>query len=56
MTNIAPVALPLGLLAAAAFLSAAGTRVMDPLLHVVATDFATTIPAVSVVVAAFTLP
>jgi predicted MFS family arabinose efflux permease len=50
------VALPLGLLAAAAFLSAAGARVMDPLLHVVASDFATTVPAVSIVVAAYTLP
>lgn len=48
--------LPLGLLAAAAFLSAAGARVMDPLLHVVASDFATTVPAVSIVVAAYTLP
>lgn len=48
--------LPLGLLAAAAFLSAAGARVMDPLLHVVAADFATTVPAVSIVVAAYTLP
>lgn len=56
MTNIPPVALPLGLLAAAAFLSASGARVMDPLLHVIATDFATTVPAVSVVVAAYTLP
>ncbi len=48
--------LPVGLLAAAAFLSSAGARVIDPLLHVIATDFATTVPAVSVVVAAFTLP
>jgi predicted MFS family arabinose efflux permease len=49
-------ALPLGVLAAAAFLSAAGARVMDPLLHVVASDFGTTVPAVSIVVAAYTLP
>src|SRR5882724_10285332 len=48
--------LPLGLLAAAGFLSSAGARVIDPLLHVIATDFATTVPAVSIVVAAFTLP
>lgn len=56
MTNAARTALPLGLLAAAAFLSSAGARVIDPLLHVVATDFDSTIPAVSIVVAAFTLP
>jgi predicted MFS family arabinose efflux permease len=43
-------------MAAAGFLSSAGARVIDPLLHVVATDFATTVPAVSIVVAAFTLP
>ena len=54
--NNAPGVLPLGLLAAAAFLSASGARVMDPLLHVIATDFATTVPAVSIVVAAYTLP
>ena len=48
--------LPLGLLAAAGFLSSAGARVIDPLLHVIASDFATTVPAVSIVVAAFTLP
>ncbi len=50
------VALPLGLLAAAGFLSSAGARVIDPLLHVIASDFDTTVPAVSIVVAAFTLP
>ena len=43
-------------MAAAGFLSSAGARVIDPLLHVIATDFATTVPAVSIVVAAFTLP
>jgi predicted MFS family arabinose efflux permease len=48
--------LPIGLMATAAFLSSAGARVIDPLLHVIATDFATTVPAVSIVVAAFTLP
>jgi predicted MFS family arabinose efflux permease len=48
--------LPLGLLAAAGFLSSAGARVIDPLLHVIATDFSATVPAVSIVVAAFTLP
>ena len=48
--------LPLGLLAAAGFLSSAGARVVDPLLHAIATDFALTVPQVSVVIAAFTLP
>jgi len=56
MAEMTEVALPLGLLAAAAFLSSAGARVIDPLLHIIATDFATTVPAVSVLVAAFTLP
>jgi predicted MFS family arabinose efflux permease len=51
-----PAALPIGLLAAAAFISSAGARVIDPLLHVIATDFGTTVPVVSIVVAAFTLP
>ncbi len=50
------VALPLGLLSAAGFLSSAGARVIDPLLHVIASDFSASIPAVSIVVAAFTLP
>jgi predicted MFS family arabinose efflux permease len=48
--------LPIGLLAAAGFLSSAGARVIDPLLHVIATDFDTTIPVVAVVITAFTLP
>ena len=48
--------LPLGLLAAAGFLSSAGARVVDPLLHAIATDFSVTVPQVSVVIAAFTLP
>ena len=52
----ADVAIPLGLLAAAGFLSSAGARVVDPLLHAIATDFAVTVPQVSVVIAAFTLP
>lgn len=51
-----PVALPIFLLAAAGFLSSAGSRVIDPLLSVIAADFATTVPAVSIVVAAYTLP
>ena len=49
-------ALPIGLLSAAGFLVMGGMRVMDPLLHVIATDFGTTVPAVSIIVAAFTLP
>lgn len=52
----APPTLPLSLLATAGFLSVAGMRMTDPLLHVIATDFGTTIPALSIVVAAFTLP
>jgi len=47
--------LPLGILAAAGFLSTAGARVVDPLLAVIAQDFKTSVPAVAVVVAAFTL-
>ena len=52
----APPALPILLLAAAGFLSSAGARVIDPLLSVIALDFGTTVPAVSIVVAAYTLP
>jgi predicted MFS family arabinose efflux permease len=52
----ASAALPIILLAAAGFLSAAGARVVDPLLSVIARDFSTTVPAVSIVVAAYTLP
>lgn len=48
--------LPIGLLAAAGFLSSAGARVIDTLLHVIATDFDLSVPQVSVVIAAFTLP
>jgi predicted MFS family arabinose efflux permease len=48
--------LPIALLGAVGFLSSAGARVIDPLLHAIATDFGTTVPAVSIVVAAFTLP
>ena len=55
--NLRPAtAIPLGLLAAAGFLSSAGARVVDPLLHAIATDFTVTVPQVSVVIAAFTLP
>jgi len=48
--------LPLALLAAVGFLSALGARIVDPLLAVIARDFGTSVAAVSVVVAAFTLP
>jgi predicted MFS family arabinose efflux permease len=48
--------LPLGLLAAAGFLSSAGARVVDPLLSLIAHDFSTTVPAMSIIIAAFTLP
>ena len=48
--------LPLGLLAAAGFLSSAGARVVDPLLHPIATDFGVSIPDLWIVIAAFTLP
>ena len=49
-------ALPLGLLGAAAFLSSAGARVVDPLLHAIATDFGVGVPDLWIVIAAFTLP
>ncbi len=48
--------LPLGLLAAAGFLSAGGARIVDPLLSQIAHDFSTSVPAMSVIIAAFTLP
>lgn len=48
--------LPLGLLAAAGFLAMACARIMDPLLAAVAADFRVGVPAVSIVIAAFTLP
>ena len=48
--------MPLGLLAAAAFLSSAGARIVDPLLHAIATDFSVSVPDLWVVIAAFTLP
>ena len=50
------IALPLGLLAAAAFLSSAGARIVDPLLHAISTEFAVSVPDLWVVIAAFTLP
>lgn len=49
-------ALPLGLLAAAGFLSSAGARVVDPVLHAIAVDFSVAVPDLWIVIAAFTLP
>lgn len=49
-------AIPMTLLAAAGFLSSAGARIIDPLLDVIAGDFHVSVPTVSVIVAAFTLP
>lgn len=49
-------AIPLGILAAAGFLSSAGARVVDPVLHAMATDFGKTVPQMGIVIAAFTLP
>ncbi len=56
MNDRAAAPLPLGLLAAAAFLSAAGARVIDPLLHVVADDFHESVPTAAILITAFTLP
>jgi predicted MFS family arabinose efflux permease len=47
---------PLGLLAAAGFLSALGARIVDPLLAVLARDFQTSVATASILVAAFTFP
>jgi predicted MFS family arabinose efflux permease len=51
-----PLVLPIALLAAAGFLSSAGARVIDPLLAPMAQDLHVSIPAVSIVIAAFTIP
>ena len=48
--------LPLALLAAAGFLSSAGARVVDPVLHAIAIDFSVGVPDLWIVIAAFTLP
>ena len=48
--------LPIGLLALCGFLSSAGARILDPLLHPIATEFGSTVATTSIVVAAFTLP
>jgi predicted MFS family arabinose efflux permease len=47
--------LPLVLLTSAAFLSAAGARSIDPLLGILAREFQTSVPSVSVAIATFTL-
>ena len=54
-TNAAP-RLPLGLLAAAGFLSSLGARIVDPLLAVLAEDFATTVAMAAVLITTFTIP
>ena len=51
-----PPSIPLILLAGAGFLSAAGARVIDSLLDVIAHDFQVSVPAVAILLAAFTLP
>lgn len=48
--------LPLLLLAAAAFVSAGSMRVIDPVLHLIASDFGATVAQASVLIAAFALP
>jgi predicted MFS family arabinose efflux permease len=49
-------ALPLALLSAAAFVSSGSMRMLDPVLHLIATDLATTVARASGLVAAFALP
>ncbi len=48
--------LPISLLAGAGFLSSAGARVVDSLLDAIASEFGVGIPAVAIVLAAFTIP
>ena len=48
--------LPLALLAAAAFVSAGSMRMLDPVLHLIATDFSTNVARASGLIAAFSLP
>jgi predicted MFS family arabinose efflux permease len=50
-----PRLVPLGLLAAAGFLSVAGARVIDPLIAVIGDEFDASVPAVSRMLASFTL-
>ena len=49
-------ALPITLLAAAGFLSSAGSRVVDPVLHPIATEFGVGVPDLWILISAFTLP
>ena len=56
MSGAGGTAIPLGLLAAAGFLSSAGARIVDPLLHPIAVDFGVRVSDLWVVIAAFTLP
>jgi predicted MFS family arabinose efflux permease len=48
--------MPLLLLSAAAFVSAGSMRVIDPVLHLIATDFGATVAEASILIAAFALP
>jgi predicted MFS family arabinose efflux permease len=48
--------LPIGVLAAAGFLSSAGARVVDSLLDVIAQDYGVSVPDVALILAAFTIP
>lgn len=48
--------LPLALLSAAAFVSSGSARMLDPVLHLIATDFGTTVARASGLIAAFSLP
>jgi predicted MFS family arabinose efflux permease len=49
-------ALPLALLSAAAFVSAGSMRMLDPVLHLIATDFATSVARASGLIASFAVP
>ncbi|WP_424814240.1 MFS transporter [Roseococcus sp. YIM B11640] len=57
MSEAQPPARPVGiwLLALASFASAAGMRIMDPLMPLVAADFGVTVSSIAVIVAAFML-
>jgi predicted MFS family arabinose efflux permease len=48
--------IPLALLSAAAFVSAGSMRMIDPVLHLIATDFGTSVAGAAWLVAAFALP
>lgn len=56
MSSTSRAVLPLALLSAAGFVSSGSTRMLDPVLHLIATDFATTVARASGLVAAFALP